>query len=273
MSLKNVLNELGDAIREKTGLTAPMTLEEMAEQVRNLYGFRVTGYASTEAMEADAPEENTIGVITETEITGWLISGEMDEEMAEGAVWIRAGSGDVRFTALSPNGIRICPDLCRQMAEGTAELRDAYIYQTGVWVPFAEAWDGYYFNAGDQYEDITGGWGAWLTSGTCTISGVLTVRASAAGNLAVLGTNKAVDLTGISTIYYTSKENTNAYPGYMRICSEKDYTTSVKTETIASATTGSVDVSNLTGAHYICLYANGGGNGAGYASVSKIWTE
>lgn len=116
--------------------------------------FDVKAYSSNEAMLADKPRENTIGIVTGN-ISKYFFSYSEPENMADGDVWIYTGiSSGVAFNALKKNTIEVCPMYAKQMVSGSLTDVVAMSYQGGVWVE----WTRYLYNSGNKHTDITGGW-------------------------------------------------------------------------------------------------------------------
>lgn len=245
--------------------------------------FEVKAYSSEDSIPS-TEKENTFAIITDVEITSWTISAVEPESPADGAVWIGIGSiSDVAFNVLEKNELIIHPVLCKQYISGEWVSMDAYIYQSGDWPQFSLSWDGYYFKDGDQYEAITGGWttDGWNNTGTANAGETLEVNSNGAWAVARIGTAEPVDLTGVNILYYDSPTGKGSayYPGYICVCTDKAENTSVKSVAISNAGTGSIDVSDLEGNHYLLVRTIGGqGSGAGsatngYTSIRAIWKE
>lgn len=240
--------------------------------------FRVIGAAE----QPVSPRENDIWVNTDVPISSWAFSAT-EPQGEEGMVWLTIGSGSsVAFNALKKNGIMIYPAAAKQYVDGAWANKAAEIYQNGAWVKFSLEWDGYYFKDGNQYEDITGGWSAdgWnsYSGSTVVVGDVLSVLTPAAAFVARVGTNDPVDLTGVDTIWFDSPNGKkgHGYPGHLMVCTAKDENSNVASALISNAGTGSIDVSSLSGPHYLLLRAIGGttvGDKKGYADIRAIWKE
>lgn len=197
----------------------------------------------------------------------------------EGTVWITTGtSSPSAFNALKKNSLMVYPLSAKQCIGGSWVVKEASIYQSGEWVQFSSYWDGYYFKDGDQYEEITGGWTSegWDNSATATIGETLIVRAN--GNATGrMGIANPVDLTNVNTLWYDSPNGNNgaSNSGYLCIANAKTYGSGnrVASVTIRKAGTGSIDVSNLSGEHYLYLYAMGSSGATAYADIRAIWGE
>lgn len=222
------------------------------------------------------PKENTIWVKTDTEIAGYILSPDAPMTPGEGMVWIYAGtSGNVQFNALKKNALIVYPGSVMQFVGGVWQYADAYIFQNKQWIQFALAWDGYYFQDGEQHVEITGGWTSdgWNSTGTTTAGSILEVSSSSASKAARIGTVNPIDLTDVDTLYFdsTTGKNGNAYSAYLYVSTAKDHASIVAQATITEVGMGSIDVSGLSGDYYLWLYTLGGSSGSGYGSVRAIW--
>ena len=194
---------------------------------------------------------------------------------ATGQVWVKTdAAGTVRMNALRKNCIDIKPVAVYEYFTNNGWVKkDAQIYRYGAWEalegPAApeDSWDGYYFRDGEQYTDITGGWGTW--SNGATIGDTIAVTNAGAS------TNNKVDLTNVNKLWFDSPNGNNGYGfGYLCATIEKNATqNSIKASVQVKAGRGSLDVSSLSGSYYISLYAAGTDSIAAYADVSAVWKE
>ena len=223
--------------------------------------------------------ENDICGISPVPIRNWILSTEEPTGIPPfiGDVWLTYSVIGNTFNLLKNNSLMVALISAYQYVDDEWKVIDAYIYQGGKWEQFSfiYTWDGYYFKDGDQYEDITGGWVNWDSPGSVTIGEVLIVESPNASKGARVGTALAVDLTDVNYIYYDSPKGKNgkAYSGYLYICTEKNEGKKVAQAVISNSGVGKVDVSTLTGPHYILLRTLGGSSGAGYGDVRAIWKE
>lgn len=197
---------------------------------------------------------------------------------ATGQVWIKTNpSSSVSLNGIKKNGIFFRPSAAYEFTTYNGwKKKDVQIYQNGAWKVLEDPsapvtpdapWDGYYFNNGNQYEAITGGWGAW--SSGATIGDTIAVTNAGAS------TNNMVDLTNVNKLWYDSPNGNNGYGfGYLCATSAKNALEgNIKAYVQIRAGRGSLDVSSLSGSYYISLFAEGEPNIAGYADVSAIWKE
>lgn len=100
--------------------------------------------------------ENTIGVVTDTAITGWVMQAEQPENPTDGMVWIKVDfSSTSAFYADKKNMIKVYPVVAYQYIGGTWAIKDSYIYQNAAWVILFNSYIYYY---GNEFESLTGGW-------------------------------------------------------------------------------------------------------------------
>lgn len=98
--------------------------------------------------------ENTIWVNTDTEITGYQFSATEPKEAFDGKVWIYIGSSSHASFDIVDN-VSIYPIYAKQYISGKWVDKAAKIYQGNGWVDW---WNGYLYELGNEWTDITGGW-------------------------------------------------------------------------------------------------------------------
>lgn len=219
--------------------------------------FDVKAYATEEALLADTPKENTIGIITTNKITGWMFSATEPESPVEGMVYITTGTdSDIAFNALKKNGIQVYPLSAKQYVSGAWVDVTAMSYQGGEW----HEWETklYLFKEGDQCEDITGGWTTWGTEHGVKDNYLRMYHDN--GN-AGCSTNNKIDMSNYTKIYFDIKMNRDTtFPKKIGISTSKAETNSVPTlvSSVQSSTddraTLVLDVSDISSG-----YVAGGG--------------
>ena len=196
---------------------------------------------------------------------------------ATGQVWIKTNpSSSVSLNGIKKNGIFFRPSAAYEYTTYNGwKKKDVQIYQNGAWKALEDPsapvtpeapWDGYYFNNGNQYTGVTGGWDTtgWNSSGTTTVGSTIVASFDAR-----VGTVNTVDLSSVKKLWFDSPTGNNGYNfGYLCALSKKGSTDFAAAVTI-TAGRGSLDVSSLSGQYYLCVYA---GTGA-YADISAIWKE
>lgn len=231
--------------------------------------FDVKAYATEAELLAANPKENTIGIISTTEITSWVIDANQPEELTEGMVWISVGtSSTIEFNALKKNGIQVYPIYAKQYVDGAWVNKTAKSYQGGEW----QHWFHYIYNAGDECNDITGGWtssGYTWNNGSTSITIKAPTKnadnilfagtAGGSGNLPGIGTANAIDLTNVSilevdvNVIATSSNGSSTF--YLAVMSTKNFSSGLVASVDGGNGTGEktlqLDVSKLSGSYYI----------------------
>ena len=83
--------------------------------------------------------ENTIAVVTDTAISGWVMQAEQPTGTA-GLVWIEvAAASDVAFFADKKQRVKVYPKLVKQYVGGAWSNKEAHVYQNSAWVQFSYA--------------------------------------------------------------------------------------------------------------------------------------
>lgn len=279
MALIDKLTAIGDAIREKTGSTQPLTLDEMATQIAGIktsleLNFEVVG---GETQPSDHIE-NTIWVNTDIAITSWIFSEAEPEYPVDGMVWILLGDINSNgFNALKENSIMIYPISAKQYVSGTWTDKTVHSYQNDAWVSWLTTY--YIYNEGVV------NLGTLTTSSTHATVGENAINLSYSGNYGGWGCfTEKKDLTNYKTLNAKGTQTdavTNAYFDGNIIVSvttstpEQSAVTTVTSRSAAylqfsKATTEtefSVDISALSGEYYIEFAAIANG------TISAIWLE
>lgn len=110
--------------------------------------FRVSAYATVEALLADTPSKKTVGVVTEVKITSWAFAPLEPTDPSQGMLWFTTGTAsDAEFNALKKNVIQIYPIFCKQYVDGEWVVVSSYLYAT----QWSSIWDGVLYNAGAMF--------------------------------------------------------------------------------------------------------------------------
>lgn len=81
------------------------------------------------------PEENTIWVNTDVEITGWVFGATEPENPIEGMVWIKTGpNSDNSFNVIKEEVINVYPIKVSQYVSNSWQDKIANIYQSNEWL-------------------------------------------------------------------------------------------------------------------------------------------
>lgn len=212
-------------------------------------------------------KENTIWVDTDIALTDWHVSAE-EPDAVNGTAWIQTGtSSPVAFNVLKENSLMVYPNAVKVYNGTRFDFVDASIYQNGKWKQFSTAWDGVLFDAGNQYESITGGW---------TNASGNTLTASVFSNQTFgdpVHTAKMIDLTDFKTLHVTYTGVTKV--AQFGVTKTEDLTlgSQYAASKTASVGTVSLDVSGLTGEHYVTLVAGATINEICAFTATKVWLE
>lgn len=269
MALTEKLTAIADAIRSRSGKGEKLTLEQMPNEIISLQSlsFEVVGNPQPEN-----PKGNTIWVDTDVEITGWAFAAEEPSNPAEGMVWFAVGTAStVAFNALKENSVMVYPLSAKQYSGGAWVSRTARSRMDDQWADWF-VWNGQLYQNGNEFTNETGGWYA-ANSESLTESTIASVARNednmvltvAGGRKdAILITGKPVDLTDFNLVTFvglvhpgTATTDKPAY-GFLYACKDNggSLTNAARADIKASKTAGSVtlNVSGLSGEHYICPY-------------------
>lgn len=244
--------------------------------------FKILPYVLREDIQASAPADNTIGVVTYgEEITAWVFAPVRPGSMAEGMLWVATGNASpAAFNALKKNAITINPVACWQYIGGQLVQREAYLRLNGEWV---ELWDGTLFDFGDSHEKITGGFVNTATNAggaviTANSDGSLTIKPGANYGASIYHTKNKIDLSGFETLHMYGEiwEADGPYRCGLGIWTEigTDAATNRAAFVMSTMAAGDaeyiIDVSSLTGSYYIGVWVQDHPN---YASVTmdELW--
>lgn len=199
------LTEIADAVRAKTKKTDVILVSDLANEINGISGgadlnFEVVAYDTEENLLASTPTENTIGIVTDTEINGWIFSVTEPETPAGGEtqVWIATGAfSPVEFNAVENNGIKVYPLSAKQYVDGAWVDKTAKSYQGGEWV------DWFMYFAIDEVftQEVHSSFATapTMSDGKMTFNWSDTRTNASAG--IVYGTGDGLNLTSINTIF------------------------------------------------------------------------
>lgn len=265
MALTEKLSAIGDAVRSISGRSEKLTLDGIAQEVRNIYNFAVCGNP-----QPASPKENTIWVNTDTTITGWIFSETQPENLTDGMVWFLTGTySTADFNALKKNGITVYPLSAKQYVGGELLKLTAKTYQDGAWVDW---WNGELFYNGNQYIHVTGGWEATVAVPASISNGQMVFNSSSSGTSGFCHKDKisrgsytkiGVNLASISAsgsgcfVIVVTRNRFNA--------------SSVIASKSVTSGTGNIylDISNVNEEFYVYVYTYATAS----AKVNKIWME
>ena len=188
---------------------------------------------------------------------------EPDGIADEGIVWIKTGtSSAAEFNALKKNGITVYPLSAKQYVDGAWVTKIAKSYLSGEW----KDWGTFLFANGDQFTELTGGWGINSSSGlTCTVGDTLSfnVTGSTARAGSVYTKNKIdvsnfrtlevdVDISSLTNKFYIGLsstagiKNTQALSGYV----------AQATSTTTGPQTISLNVESFNSSYYVVIFSD-----------------
>ena len=241
--------------------------------------FKVVGGTSAPS----SPKENTIWVNTDAGITSWAFSAAQPETATAGMVWIYTGtSTPAEFNSLKKNSIVVCPVSAKQYISGAWVYKTAKIYQNGAWVDWAK----WLYNNGVWSN------GTALTKGYTYGSPSVTYNSTSIK--VICGTNnisqylyfpQMENLDGRSKIVFKFKSNaayTTSYSedwgagvriGVSTGTDHNSLAAQAKQYNLSADTTYTleVDVSNLSGYHYVhLLFARGDSKTSGSVNVDIL---
>jgi hypothetical protein len=218
--------------------------------------FKVVQYTATPTGTA---AENTIGVVTSTAISGWVMQAEQPTAVA-GLVWIEtAAASEVPFYADKKQTVKLYPKAVKQYVSGAWANKEAYVYQNG-WVQFSSV-SLYLYANGDLYESVTGGWSTNNgTFGKITFEPAYIdlTNGNPYGTNWVYTTNK-IDITNYKTlkVNLTCRNGSNKLTGKFGIGTSTTAFTSNGTYTAGTAAEETndwtFDVSDSNGEYYILV--------------------
>lgn len=237
--------------------------------------FSVKAYASQSALPS-VEKENTIAVITETDITSWIFSATEPETPEEGMVCFPVGtSSPVEFNALKKNGIHVYPLSAKQYVGGAWVHKEVKIYQNGAWAKVAT----YLYNNGNQCANLTGGWQGLLNAGSTNSMITVTFNtdnvkiSSGSGAYSGVFTTKAtVDLSQATILTLNMVERTGSpYTRFYVSTKSNTHEGAVAGKDVGTTGAASIDVSNLTGRYYVGVYYYSGS--AGSCTFDEVYYE
>jgi len=145
--------------------------------------------------------ENTIWVKTES-MTGYVFSAETPENPTEGLLWLTiADSSSIKATVPVGNEHITVYFLSGAIyVSGAWETVECMIYQGGVWLSW---WDGTLYDAGKEYDQITGGWAQTtydgLSSGSVS-NNADSILLSASNGFSIIATKNAIKIDEYSKL-------------------------------------------------------------------------
>lgn len=223
--------------------------------------FEVIAYESEEVLLASTPAENTIGVVTTTPMTSWSFSATEPANPENGMIWIFTGSSSsIEFNALKENALHVYPISAKQFVGDDWLERTAMIYQNERWL----AWfGGYLYNAGDECVGVTGGWVQtsypnYSDGNVVKESNYIRLSVSSAPRSACVKTANPIIFSNYNTlsINFSKVELMSGATAKVVVASAIDSGIVASLQlSNGGAGTRTVDLSNVSGAYYVFIYA------------------
>lgn len=222
------------------------------------------------ATEPSNPKENTIWVNTDTKITDWEFSAT-EPAGVEGLVWISTGARSLTpFNALKKNNVTVYPLKCAQFVSGAWAGKEATIYQGGTGVAL---WNGKLYDGGNEFERITGGFvEAYKNSvGTRTFTKnednfyFRSIGNSSGGAHIYVSTAEKINLSSFSTLYARIKHSPSSSTSFYLAAHDRNDVPLYNVPCVLKQSSSkegvvSLDISELSGEHYILFGLGGNAN-------------
>lgn len=267
------LTAIADAIREKSGSTDKLTLDQMASTISSIetseLNFTIVGSTTAPA----SPKENTLWINTDVAIGEYIISQATPTTRADGTalqagdVWIEhGGTSELEINALKKNGIYIRMLAVAQWSGSAWVRKEAQLYKNGSWSAFV--WKLY--DNGDEVEVTTGGWSLVSNYNSeyteSRTNEYIYLYTSSVSNhkQGFFCTENTIDLTNFNTITAVHTYKQNSYGLFKPIAVHTDRDAPSKNDDFVAYTgfsykydyegtkeTFTLDVSALSGGHYV----------------------
>ena len=210
--------------------------------------------------EPGNPRENMVWVKSDKAGRKYVFAASEPGSPTEGLIWFHVTSvGVITQADVYVGGVWVAAD--------------TFMYLSGAWVQIATSWDGTLFDAGNQYEAVTGGY--TLTVFTLTDGELYTGFMS--NKVAEARTVNKINVTKYNTLNIKCFSNISNSGGR---ASSKFGFHSGSTDNFAaykSIDTNAntlkeytLDISSLTGEYYFDFYANAKAM-QGWAKIAKAW--
>lgn len=254
MAYRKVENEnltaIADVIRETYDIDGMLRFpDEFVDAIKS--SNTINFYVVNGTAQPESPNENTLWVNTDIEITTWEFSAEQPTVAVEGMVWFKnSTTSTTEFNAIKQNELYMCPTACSQYINGNWVTKSALVYMNGEWIN----WILYVFKDGVIHDGTLVIPNSSQNNATVDESTIHVWSVNnTAGNIYF---SVPVDLTPYNTLYYvgsmTVRQSGDIYAstkfGVFKT------TSSEPTAYIGyslSSDTYSIDISELSGEYYI----------------------
>ena len=238
--------------------------------------FKVVAYPTEEELMSANPRGMVVGVVTTEKITSWafVVTEPMDPEA--GMVWFSTDRfSTAQFNALRKNCIQVYPATAKQYIGGEWIDKPVRFFQNGEWV---KAWDGVLYDAGNEFETITGGWAFSNGRNNSCTSGTwergetfLRLHTGADPRACQACTVKKIDLTNYKYLCCNSTGS-----GSLQIGETEQMYNGVA-RAVGEGTTRKLDITAYQGEYYVAIHKYTFNNDVtmvwGSFTVTKIWLE
>ena len=203
--------------------------------------------------QPENPKENTVWIITDVDVPGWVFADEAISGLPNHGVWIQTGSSGKRgsFNALKKNGIYVYPIGAQQWVDTGWVVRNVKIYKNGSW----ETARWYVYGFGEERYPLSVAYNTASPPTALTrYGGYMRLETSDRGSAM---TEVKIDLSGIKTLHLTVSEfsaSSSIYAGYLLVSNSRTsdpYSSSgwVARKEFKGAGQYSVDVSGVSSAY------------------------
>lgn len=258
-------------------------------------GWRVTTVYNTPSFPSNPKEfdivlDTTVRLIN-GEITSNVIS-KPDWSAAEGHWYVgitqgnfsgESGSAYYARNRKNNHGISGYPCCAFQRINEQWKQLNGFIWHNNQWVQFSWSWNGELFYQGNQYTDHTGGWTGMVRNPSVSTNvadpanpNLYSDANAVEGGTALFRTVNKVDMSSYRTLKWTGwgfGENSGGKYGAHCTVHDNPSTDSgvISDVSFQNEGTYSMDISGISGAHYITFRAMG--SGAQRVSISRVWME
>lgn len=210
--------------------------------------------------EPGNPRENMVWVKSDKAGRKYVFAKEEPGSPSEGMIWFHVTSvGVITQADVYVSGVWV--------------VADTFMYLSGAWVQIATSWDGTLFDAGNQYEAVTGGYN--LTVFTLTDGELYTGYMS--NKVAEARTVNKINITKYNTLNIKCFSNIGNSGGRgsskfgFHSGSTDNFAAYKSIDTNASTLKEyTLDISSLTGEYYFDFYASAKSQ-QGWAKIAKVW--
>lgn len=224
------------------------------------------------------------------EITPWGISEERVDQTADGYTFINIGTVPHQFAvtfwaSLHPKdpslGLSCYWGPVYQKINGKYKRMKAMLRAGGEWKQISDEYNGELFYQGNQHTDVTGGWTGMVRNPDVSTNvadpanpNLYSDANAVEGGTAWFRTVNKVDMTNYRTLKWAGwgfGENSGGKYGAHCTVHDNPSTDSgiISDVSFQNEGTYSMDISGISGAHYITFRAMG--SGAQRVSISKVW--